>query len=119
MAVQTRRQKHDWEAQMASVSLAGIRPLVMSSVSVGATSNGSYLVSDNDMTERLVVYHDSGNNLDIRFDISSPNAPATATATSFPIGSGIYFVMEVDNGETLSLYNTSAGAITVYVCEIR
>jgi hypothetical protein len=61
MAGATRREKHDWEAQMASVSLAGIRPLVMDHVTVtGSGGTASYTISSNKMTKRLVVFHDAG-----------------------------------------------------------
>ena len=114
MAGPTRREKHDWEAQMASVSLAGIRPLVSSSVSVGAASTGTYTVSGNQMTKRLVLFHDSGNNLEIRVDVNN-----TASSSSFPVATGLYFVLEVEEADDVSLYNGGAGTTVVYVAEIR
>jgi hypothetical protein len=114
MADATRRERHDWEAQMASVSLAGIRPLVTDHVTVGAGGSNTYTISNNQLTKRLVVFHDANGNKVIYFSLD-----AAATTDDMPIVPGIYFVLEVEQGETLYLYNDGGTSIHVHVMEIR
>jgi hypothetical protein len=116
MAGATRREKHDWEAQMASVSLAGIRPLVMAHLNVvnGGVTVTSYTVSNNPLTKRVVVFHDATGNKEIYFDID--NDP---TDDSMPIMPNMYFVIEVEQGEEIRFINTGGGTNHVHLTEIR
>ena len=101
---------------MASVSLAGIRPLVMAHLNVvnGGVTVTTYTVSSNPMTKRLVVFHDATGNKEIFFDID--NDP---TSDSMPIMANMYFVIEVENGEEIRFINTSGGAVHIHLTEIR
>jgi len=110
-ARQTASLKH--ESELAQVSLSGIRILVQSSVAPGTSANASYTVVDQ-ATRRVVLFHDSGTNTDIRVEQG-----AAATATDMPVASGIYFVLEAVVDETVQGFNTSAGAITVNILEMR
>lgn len=100
---------------MASVSLAGIRPLAMSAFNVaGSGGTGSYVISNNQLTKRLVVMHDASGNKVIYFDIA--DAPTT---DSMPIIPGMYFVIEVEQGETVRFLNDGGTTVHVHVMEIR
>lgn len=113
MADPIKREDLRWESALASISLAGVRPLVQDSVDLLTTSEEIYTVTDR-RTKRLVILRTAGASLDIRFDLN-----ATASATSFPILPSVYFVLEVEYGDALHLYNVNAGSLTVYVLEIR
>lgn len=101
------------EGVLATVSLAGIRPLVNASVAVGASAEGTYTIA-NISTKRVVLYHKAADDLDIRVDLN-----ATAVATDFPVASGVYFVMEVEKDDVVHLFNNNASSVTVYLMEIR
>ena len=100
------------ESGLAAISLAGIRILVQATLAPGASANLAYTVVEAS-TRRVIVFHDSGVNVDIRI-----NQNAAATATSMPVASGVYFVVEAVKDETVQVFNTSAGAITVNIAEI-
>lgn len=104
----------DWEAHLAAVSLAGVRILVQSTMAPLAGAEATYTVADTS-TKRVVLFHDSGDNTDIRFTYGS----VAADASDLPVISGVYFVVDAEKGEVLRVFNTSAGTITVNVAELR
>lgn len=106
------REDLRWEQSMAALSLAGIRPIANGSAAVAGSTEETYTIVGKH-TNRVIVFHDSGEALDIRFDLN-----ATAGATDFPVASGVYFVLEVETGDVVHVYNTSGVAITVYFLEI-
>lgn len=102
------------ESQLAAISMAGMRPEAVDSVSVGASSEETYAMTVV-FAKRIVLFHDRANeDTDIRFAINE-----TADSDSFPVAAGTYFVVEMDDNDVLHLFNASAGAITVYLMEIR
>lgn len=113
MAEPLLRENMDWEGSTAAVSMAGVRPLTLGSVSVSSSSENTYTVQDQS-AKRVLFVHDASGNEDIRFDLG-----ATATASSFPIVPGVYFVVEAVKDEVLHFFNTTGGAITVNIMEIR
>lgn len=106
-------QNADWEGNLAAVSLAGVRPILQTTVAVGAGSEATYTLQ-HAAVKRVVLFYESNTNLDIRVDLN-----ATASASSLPMVTGAYFVMEVDQGDVVHLFNTTGGSVTVYVAEIR
>lgn len=113
MANPNKRDDLEWEQKLASISLAGVRPLVVDSVSVAASSEQTYTLVDKSV-KRLVVLHVASGDTDIRFDLN-----ATATLSSFPILPSVYFVVEAGTDDVAHFFNTSGGSITVYIMEIR
>lgn len=107
-----RRRDTTHEAGLAAISLAGVRLLVQATIAPGASANASYTVASA-ATRRVVLFHDSGTNTDLRIEQN-----AAATATDLPIASGIYFVLEAVKGETVQVYNTTGGTLTVNIVEI-
>ena len=108
----TRIKDTKHESGLASISLAGIRILVQTTVAPATSTNASYTVTSA-ATRRVVLFHDSGTNTDIRVEQN-----AAATATDMPVASGVYFVLEAVKDDTVQVFNTSGGAITVNVVEI-
>lgn len=106
------RESMKWENDMASVSLAGVRPLAVDTASVGAGAADTHTVAHK-AAKRVIIFHASGTDTDIRVAVNE-----TADANDFPVASGVYFVVEAKTGETVSVYNTTGGAITVYRLEI-
>ena len=87
--------------------------LVQATVAPGASGTASYTVTSA-ATRRVILFHDSGVNVDIRVELN-----ATATAADLPVASGVYFVLDAVKDDTVEVFNTSAGAITVNIVEIR
>lgn len=109
-----RRSRHDWEGNQAVISLAGVRPLAQAVVTVTAGDNDDYTIDDDaGLTKRVILFHNSGDITDIRVALNE-----TATATDMPVASGVYFSLEVEDEDVVSLYNTSGGDIDVNVMEI-
>lgn len=104
----------DWEAHLASVSLAGVRILVQSTIAPGASAEATYTIT-HAATKRLILFHNSGNNTDIRFTYGS----VAADASDLPVVSGIYFVVDLEKDEIARVFNTSGGSITVNIAELR
>lgn len=104
----------DWEAHLAAVSLAGVRILVQATVAPTAGNEATYTVTSA-ATKRVVLFHDSGNNLDIRFTYGN----TAADANDLPVATGIYFVVDVEKDEVIRVFNTSGATITVNVAELR
>jgi hypothetical protein len=104
-----------WEGALAQVSLAGVRPLVQATISVDASSGDSYEIQDGS-AKRVVLYHGSTGAEDIHVNLG-----ASAVATDMPIAPGAYFVMRVEKGESVAVYNAKSGgpAVIVYIMEIR
>lgn len=103
----------EYEAARATLSLAGIRELVQANISATATANTVYTVA-NISTRRVIVIHLGTGNGDIRF-----KHDAAAAATSIPVIPARYFVVDAEKDDTLNFWNTTAGAITVYLMEIE
>lgn len=113
MADPIKHAKVDYEAHLASVSLAGIRPLVQATRSPTASAEATYTISDI-RCNRVILYHTQASAEAIRVELN-----ATANATKMPITQGVYFVMEVEQNDVVHLFNTHASPVTVYIMEIR
>ena len=100
------------EAGLAAISLAGVRILSQTTIAPGASLNVSYTVLSA-ATRRVVLFHDSGTNTDLRVEQG-----AAATATDMPIASGVYFVLDAVKDETVQVFNTTGGALTINIAEI-
>jgi len=100
------------EAGLAAISLAGVRLLVQATIAPGASANLAYTITSS-ATRRVVLFHDSGTNTDLRVELNAP-----ATATDMPLASGVYFVLDAVKDETVQVFNTTGGAITVNIVEI-
>lgn len=103
----------EYEGNQALVALAGIRQLKQTSISVGSSAENTYTVTEVG-TRRVVCLHLATNNNDIRFDYN-----ATATSTDMPVIPARYFVVDSEKDDVLHFYNTSGGAITVYLMEVE
>lgn len=101
-----------YEAARAMLALAGIREIVQGSVAPGASANAAYTVVDV-RTRRVVCVHLGTGAGDIRFRYN-----VAATATNIPVIPQRYFVVDAEKDDTLNFFNTTGGAITVYVMEI-
>lgn len=110
--VPTNRSNVSWAANVAMISLAGVRIFRQGSAAPGAGAEDSYTIQEDD-ARRLICFHNSGVNTDIRVELNG-----TAVATDMPMASGVYFAFEVEEGDTVSFFNTSAGSITVNVIEV-
>lgn len=106
-------QNASWEANLAAVSLAGIRPLQYATSNVAATSEATYTVL-NPACKRVVLFHDGPLNTAVSMAINE-----TASANTIPVLPAMYFVVEVDVGDVIHLYNTTGSPILVYITEIR
>ena len=102
-----------WEAARAMLSLAGIRQLKQATVAPGASANASYTVTEA-ATRRIVAIHLGTANGDIRF-----NYNAASTATSLPMPTGSFLIIDVQKDDTVQFFNTSGGALTVNLMEIE
>lgn len=112
--IPNRRARSDWESAQAAISLAGIRPVLQDTIVVTAGARDDYTVDGaSGVAKRVILFHDSGGNLDIRVALNE-----NADATKMPVASGVYFSLEVEEGDIVSLWNTSASDITVNVMEI-
>lgn len=105
-------QNRTHAAEVAALSLAGIRPFLTGVVAVSAGSESTYTIADN-RTNRVVLFYDGTTNLDIRVELEE-----TADANSFPIAPGVYFSIQAVENEVVHLYNTTGAGINVYVVEI-
>ena len=103
------------EARLAQLSLAGVRPMEQSvvSVSASASSEQTYTIED-PATRRAIVVHLAANDDDIRFELNS-----TADSSSFPLLSSVYFGVQVEQGDVLHFFNTSGSPVTIYIMETR
>jgi len=102
-----------WEASLASIAAAGVRPLVQDSVSALAGVDTTYTIVGGN-TKRAVIFAESSADTDIRV-----NVEAVATVTGFPLIAGAYFVVEADKDDVLHFFNTTASTITVHIMEIK
>ena len=112
MATSVRRSS-DHEVATAMISLAGVRPIsAMASVSVGATSANSHTIAS-EASRRCLVLVLGGANGDIRITVNE-----TADANDWPLIIDAYYSVQVEEGDTINVYNTTAGAITDYFLEL-
>ncbi len=100
------------ESMRAQLSLAGWRLIVQGNVAPGASANAAYTVV-NAQTRRVAINFAGTVFGEIRLEIN-----AAATATDFPLEPASYTVVDVEKDDTVNFFNTSAGAITVYVLEL-
>lgn len=100
-----------FEGMMAMLKLAAFRVLTMAVHSATASSNTSYTVQ-NEATRRVVCFF-SGTILDIHF-----NHNAAASANTMPLKPADYVTVDAVKGDTVQFYNTTGGAINVYICEV-
>lgn len=113
-----------WEAGKAMLSLAGIRQLKQTSISVNTVTDGTYTVTE-PATRRVVAIHAGAAYGDIRFNIN-----AAASGTSFPVLAQRYFVVDARAAhsvpgqgtlaaDVLHFFNASAGTLVVSIMEIE
>ena len=112
-----------YELAKATLSMAGLRFISQTSISVGSGADGTYTVLS-DGCRRVVAIHLGAANGDIRFNLN-----AAATSAHVPVIPARYFVVDVQSprpatptepaktGDVLHFFNTSAGALTVYLVE--
>lgn len=112
-----------YELAKATLSMAGLRFISQANISVGAGADGTYTVLS-DACRRVVAIHIGTGNNDIHFNLN-----AAATAAHVPVIPARYFVIDVQSprpgtpvepakaGDVLHFFNTTAGAITVYLVE--
>lgn len=108
------RKVGNWplEGVYAMMAVAGLRLLEQATVSVGAGSAESYQIS-NTRTRRVVSIHLATGIGDIRIAVNE-----AATANKLPLIPQRYLVIDADDTDYLSFYNTTGGSITVYVAEV-
>ena len=113
MANRLNRQNQDWEAKGAAISLAGVRPISdMTSQSVSGTSAYAYTVAS-EACRRVLVLVIGGSNGDIRINLNK-----TADGSDWPVLVDSYYSVSVQKDDTVDVYNTTSGAITVYFLEV-
>lgn len=100
------------ESRLANISRAGWRPLVEAAVSVGGNSEATHEITRSEARRVLLLTTDG--KTDLRVDINE-----TATATSLPLLPNEYVILQVEQGDTVHLFNTTGGALTVYIVELR
>jgi len=113
MADPKNRANIQWEADQAAVALAGVRPLKHAHNSTGSSAEYTYTIARNEC-QRVIVVHASGGDLDVRVELN-----ATADANSMPILSSVYFVLEVEVGDEIHVFNTLGSAVDIHFLEIR
>ena len=106
-----------YEGMRAMLSVAGLRPIVHSSVSLGTGTEDSYVVTAKN-ARRLLIYH-GGDPTTPAFGDIRMEFDGTALATDFPIAPQTYVVMDMAIGDEVSFYNTAAGTVVVYVMEVE
>ena len=113
------------EQGKAILSIAGFRiiPGTQATIAPGAGAEATYTVL-NAACRRVVAIHLGTGNGDIRFELN-----AAATATKIPVIPARYFIVDVLSprpatptepakvGDVLHFFNTTGGAITVYLVE--
>ena len=113
-----------WESGKAMLSLAGIRQLKQATISVNASTDGTYTVTEPG-TRRVVAIHGGAAFTDIRFNMN-----AAADGTKMPVVAQRYFVVDARAAhsvpgqgsfaaDVLHFFNASAGTLTVYIMEIE
>lgn len=105
-----------WEGNKGILSMAGVSELAQNNISVNATSENTYAVT-NKQTRRVIAMFLSSSAGDIRFKFNS-----TATASHLPLVPARYFTIDariVDGvADVLHFYNVTNAPITVYLMEI-
>jgi hypothetical protein len=101
-----------WEAEVAAVSLAGIRPLAQAKLTINAGAEGTHTATDK-AVKRVVLLHSSSTQ-NVHMELN-----ATATADMMPMAPGGYFVVDVALGDVIHIFNSGGSAVTVWVMEIR
>jgi hypothetical protein len=94
------------------ISLGGVRPVIdMASVAPGASAAASYTITSAGCRRCLVVA------TGITFGDIRINVNKTADASDWPLIGDAYYSVAVEKDDTVNVFNTSAGAITVYFLE--
>ena len=95
------------------ISLGGVRPIsAMSSVSPGASAAASYTIVSEACRRCLVLVIGAANG-DIRITVNE-----TADANDWPLITDAYYSVQVEKDDTVNVFNTSGGALTVYFLEL-
>jgi len=119
MADLTRRASTaTWESMKAMLSLAGIREIKQSQLTVTASSSDFYLVAE-ETTRRVIVVHLAAGNGDIRFKYQRQGAGATAVSTNLPVIPARYLVIDAEKNDKLSFFNTSGVSVQIFFVEIE
>lgn len=101
-----------WEAQLAQLSLAGVRFIKQASHTATNGVDTSYTVTEPN-TRRVVLVHIATGNGDIRVAYNE-----AATATSLPLIPARYFVVDAKKNDVIHFFNTTGAGIVVSVLEI-
>lgn len=122
MTTPRRAASLEWEANRATLALAGIRILKQAVVTAAAGVSTGYTLA-NIQTRRLVCLHLGAGNTDIRISYNT-----AALATHLPVLPGRYFLIDAgfvkdaagtQNADIVYFYNETGGSISVYVVEIE
>ena len=101
------------EAHGAMISLGGVRPVsAMASIAVGGTTAAAHTVVFA-ATKRVAVLVIGGSHGDFRITTNE-----TADAVDWPLLKDAYYYCSVGKGDTVNVYNTTGGALTVYFLEL-
>lgn len=113
MATSPRRPNNwVWEAQLAQLSLAGVRFIEQASHSATNGVSTTYTVQDI-RTRRVVLIHIGTGNGDIRVAFNE-----AATATHIPLIPARYFSVDAKKNDTIRFFNTTGAPIVVNILEI-
>jgi len=99
------------EVNRATLSMAGWRVVTQDVHSATASSATAYTVQEVNTRRAVVAF--AGSFLDIRLNINT-----TAAATDFPLMPSHHHVFDVSKDETINIYNTTGGAIDVFILEL-
>lgn len=100
------------ESMRATLSNAGWRVLAVGNTSPLTVAEDDYTILQK-QTRRAVISHDGAAAGDIRFAILG-----TAVVTSFMLSNGDYTVIDCQQDDVLSFFNTSAGTLEVTIMEL-
>ena len=101
------------EGDRALLAIAGFRINLQTNVSVSASSEATYNVSD-PASRRAVLVHLGAAAGDIRFVVDG-----TAAATDVPLLPERYIIFDVNTDSVIHLFNTTGGAIVVHIMELQ
>lgn len=112
------RDNAAFEGDKALLSMAGWVISLQDNVSVNGGAANSYTVQNAD-TRRVAFIFVGGSDGDIRFAHNTIEGKADADSNDMPLPSAVYMILDARKGEEIGFYNTTGGAITVYVVELR
>lgn len=102
----------DYEAGLATLALAGLRETVQATLSALPAANTAYTVAMKDTRRVMCLHLDAGAN-SIHYRTN-----AAAVVTNMPMLGQVYWVADAKLGDTLNFWNTTLGAITVFIMEL-